>query len=96
MGQACQSDPLRRVAKQLGLAASTVRGIDVRYLQLWAQGRRRPALRQMGVGEIYLGRKQKFLTVVTNLATGEPLWFGREGKQKTSDGFFEKHLSAFQ
>jgi transposase len=50
----------------------------------------------MGVDEIYLGKKQKFLTVVTNLETGEPLWFGRERKKETLDEFFEKYLSAFQ
>jgi hypothetical protein len=49
-----------------------------------------------GVDEIYLGKKQKFLRVVTNLETGEPLWFGRERKKETLDEFFEKHLSAFQ
>ncbi|MGA7928550.1 MAG: transposase, partial [Candidatus Sulfotelmatobacter sp.] len=96
VGQACESAAVRRVARQFGLAASTVRAIDLRYLQRWAQGRRRPALRQMGVDEIYLGKKQKFLTVVTNLETGEPLWFGRERKKETLDEFFEKHLSAFQ
>src|SRR5262249_57433795 len=50
----------------------------------------------MGVDEIDLGKRQKFLTVVTNLETGEPLWFGRERKQEMLDEFFEKHLSAFQ
>src|SRR6266705_6798652 len=54
-----------------------VRAIDLRYLQRWAEGRRRPALRQMGVDEIFLGEKQKFLTDVTNLETGEPLCCGR-------------------
>jgi transposase len=47
----------------------------------------------MGVDEIFLGKKQKFLTVVTNLETGEPLWFGRERTKETLDEFFEKHLS---
>jgi len=96
VGQACESAALRRVGRQFGLAASTVRAIDLRYLRRWAQGRRRPALRQMGVDEIYLGKKQKFLTVVTNLESGEPLWFGRERKKETLDEFFAKHLSAFQ
>ena len=50
----------------------------------------------MRVDEIYLGKKQKFLTVVTNLETGEPLWFGGERKKETLDEFFEKHRSAFQ
>ena len=41
------------------------------------------ALRQMGVDEIYLGKQQKFLTVVNSLQTDEPLWIGRERKQAT-------------
>ena len=96
VGLACESAAVRRVARQFGLASSTVRAIDLRYLSRWAKERRKPALRQMGVDEIYLGKKQKFLTVVSNLETGEPLWFGRERKKQTLDEFFEKHLSAFQ
>jgi transposase len=96
VGLACESAPVRRVARQFGLAASTVRAIDLRYLKRWAAARRKPALRQMGIDEIHLGKKQKFLTVVTNLETGEPLWFGRERKKETLDEFFEKQVSAFQ
>jgi transposase len=96
VGLACESAAVRRVARQFGLASSTVRAIDVRYLKRWAQSRRKPALRQMGVDEIYLGKKQQFLTVVCNLNTGEPLWFGRERKKETLDEFFETQLSAFQ
>jgi len=96
VGQACESAAARRVAWQFGLAATTVRGIDLRYLERWAATRRKPALKQMGVDEIYLGKKQKFVTVVCNLETGEPLWFGRERKKETLDEFFEKELSARQ
>lgn len=96
VGQACESSAARRVARQFGLAGSTVRGIDLRYLERWEAARRKPTLRQMGVDEIYLGKKQKFLTVVSNLETGEPLWFGRERKKETLDEFFEKELSARQ
>src|ERR1700732_3630904 len=53
VGRACESAPVRRVARQFGLAASTVRAIYLRYLQRWVQGRRRPALRQLGVDEIF-------------------------------------------
>src|SRR6202162_2422932 len=96
VGQACESAAARRVAHQFGLAASTVRAIDLRYLKRWAAARRKPALRQMGVDEIHLGKKQKFLTVVCNLETGEPVWFGRERKKETLDEFFEQQLSGFQ
>ena len=87
---------MRRVARQFGLSPSTVRAIDLRYLKRWAASRRKPALRQMGIDEMYLGKKQQFLTVVSNLETGEPLWFGRERKKETLDEFFEQHLSGFQ
>jgi transposase len=96
VGLACESAAARRVAKQFGLAESTVRSIDLRYLERWAAARRKPALRQMGVDEIYLGKKQKFLTVVSNLETGEPQWFGRERKKETLDEFFEQELSVRQ
>ncbi len=96
VGQACENAAARRVAKHFGLAESTVRGIDLRYLERWSASRRKPALRQMGVDEIHLGKKQKFLTVVSNLDTGEPLWFGRERKKETLDEFFQTELSAGQ
>ena len=96
VGRACESAAARQVARQLGLAASTVRAIDLRYLERWSAGRRKSALRQMGVDEIYLGKKQKFMTVVSNLETVEPLWMGRERKKETLDEFFRTQLSAKQ
>jgi transposase len=96
VGLACESAPARRVARQFGLAESTVRAIDLRYLERWDRARRKPALRQMGVDEIHLGKKQKFLTVVCNLETAEPLWFGRERKKETLDEYFRTVLSGRQ
>jgi transposase len=96
VGQACESAAARQVARRFGLAESTVRAIDRRYLERWAASRRRPALRQMGVDEIYLGKKLKFLTVVCNLETAEPVWFGQERKKETLDGFFQEELSTAQ
>ncbi len=93
---ACEMASARQVARQFRLAASTVRAIDLRFLERWNASRRLPALRQMGVDEIYLGKKQKFLSVVSNLETGEPLWFGRERKKESLDGFFQAELSARQ
>jgi transposase len=96
VGLACEMASARQVGRQFGLAASTVRSIDLRYLERWNASRRTPALRQMGVDEIYVGQKQKFLSVVCNLETGEPLWFGRERKKESLDGFFQTELSARQ
>ena len=93
VGLACEAAAARQVTRQFGLAASTVRAIDLRYLESWAKQRKKPALRQIGVDEIYLGKAQKFLTVVSNLETGEPLWFGPERKQATLDEFFRAQLT---
>ncbi len=96
VGLACESASARQVARQFRLAASTVRAIDLRYLERWSAMRKMPALARMGVDEIYLGKKQKFITVVSNLETGEPLWFGQERKKETLDEFFTSQLSSRQ
>lgn len=96
VGLACEGAPARHVARQLGLPASTVRAIDLRYLERWDASRRKPPLRRMGVDEIHLGKKQKFLTVVCNLETAEPLWLGQDRKKATLDEFFQTELSARQ
>jgi transposase len=93
---ACESASVRQVARQFRLAASTVRAIDLRYLQRWSAVRRKDPLVQMGVDEIYFGKQMKFITVVSNLDTGEPLWFGQDRKQETLDEFFRTQLSATQ
>ncbi len=95
IGQACESAPVRQVARRFRLAASTVRAIDLRYLERWQAGRKKPVLRQIGIDEIHLGKKTKFATVVSDLETGEPIWMGRERKQETLDRFFGE-LSAFR
>jgi len=50
----------------------------------------------MGVDEIYFGKQMKFITVVSNLETGEPLWFGQDRKQETLDEFFRIQLKESQ
>jgi transposase len=89
VGLACEMASARQVSRQFGLSASTVRAIDLRYLERWDASRRKPALRYMGADEIYLGKKQKFLTVVCNLETTEPLWLKSERKKESLDGFFQ-------
>ena len=73
-----------------------MRAIDLRVLERWNAQRKKPALHQMGVDEIFLGKRTKFVTVVSNLETGEPLWFGLERKKETLDEFFRTELSARQ
>jgi transposase len=96
VGRACEGAAAAHVARRLGMAASTVRAIDLRYLERWAAGRKKPKLKQMGVDEIYLGKKRKFITVVSNLELSEPVWFGKERKRETLDEFFTTQLTRRQ
>jgi transposase len=50
----------------------------------------------MGVDELYRGKKDKFVTVVCNLETAEPLWFGKERKKETLDEYFRTELTSRQ
>ena len=96
VGQSCESAAARQVARRMGLAQSTVRGIDLRYLERCEASRRKPPLRHMGVDELYQGKRDKFLTVVCHLETAEPLWFGKERKKETLDEYFRTELTSRQ
>src|SRR6202049_5178044 len=96
VGLGCESASVRQVGRQCRLDAGAVRSIDLRYLKRWSATRRKDPLAQMGVDEIYFGKQMKFITVVSNLETGEPLWFGEDRKQETLDEFFPTQLSATQ
>src|SRR6266705_2716449 len=94
VAQACEAAAVSRVATQRGLPPVTVRRMDKRVLRRWAAQRSRTPLHYLGVDEIFLDKTVKFLTVVSDLETGEPLWVGRERKQDTLDRFFAEALPA--
>jgi transposase len=95
VGLACERASVRQVARQFGLVASIVRAIDLWYLERWSARRRKGRLEQLGVDEIYFGKQMKFITVVSNLETGEPLWFGQDRQQEPSMSFSEPHWGKF-
>jgi transposase len=74
------SMPVMHVAAIHGLDWSTVRSAEGQALARWNATRAEIPLRQVGIDEKFLGRRSKrkdrFVTIVSNLATGEPLWIG--------------------
>ena len=84
------SMPLSHVATKYGLSWHTVRRAEVAAIERWERTRPPVPLRQGGVDEKWLGRrhkrKEKFVTIVSNLETGEPLWigYGRDAATLTS------------
>jgi len=82
------SMPIAHVAALHGLDWATVRRAEDTALERWQQTRPPVRLRMVGVDEKYLGRRaknrpEKFVTIVSNLETGEPLWIGPGRRQET-------------
>lgn len=74
------SMPVLHVAAIHGLSWATVRRAEQRALERWQASRPKRALRHVGVDEKFLGRRNrlesKFVTIVSDLDTGEPIWIG--------------------
>ena len=74
------SMPLIHVAAKYGLTWGVVRRSEGAALTRWMAGRKEPPLVRVGLDEKWLGRRhgrdEKFVTIVSNLDTGEPIWIG--------------------
>jgi transposase len=74
------SMPVMHVAALHGLSWLTVRRAEEHALARWEQTRPPVPLSDVGVDEKWLGRRNKledkFITIVSNLQTGEPVWIG--------------------
>jgi len=74
------SMPVMHVAALHGLSWLTVRRAEERALERWELTRPVVPLRQVGIDEKWLGRRHKlehkYVTIVSNLETGEPVWMG--------------------
>lgn len=85
------SMPVMHVAALHGLSWLTVRRAEQRAIERWEATRPVVPLRQVGVDEKWLGRRHrlehKFVTIVSNLETGEPVWIGKGRSQLTLQGW---------
>ncbi|HKN67467.1 MAG TPA: ISL3 family transposase [Gemmatimonadaceae bacterium] len=74
------SMPVMHVAALHGLSWATVRRAEQRALERWDASRPPRVLRHVGIDEKFLGRRnqldEKFVTIVSDLETGEPIWIG--------------------
>lgn len=85
------SMPVMHVAELHGLSWSTVRRAEGEALARWDATRTEPPLRHVGVDEKYLGRRNKlpydFVTIVSNIETGEPIWIGPNRSKETLEAW---------
>ena len=74
-------------ASMHGLSWGSVQRAEHASLLRWEASRTEPLLRLVGIDEKYLGRRgkwpERFVTIVSNLATGEPVWWGFGRREET-------------
>jgi len=79
--------PVMHVAALHGLSWRTVRRAEGAALARWDATRPRSPLEMVGLDEKWLGRRHKrdykYVTIVSNLATGEPIWIGANRREET-------------
>jgi transposase len=83
----CASMPTSHVAAMHGLSWATVQRAEDHALERWEKTRPDTPLEQVGLDEKWLGRRHqndhKFVSIISNLATGEPIWMG-EGRDEAA------------
>lgn len=74
------SMPLTHVSVKYAMSWHTVRRAELNAIQRWERTQPPELVVQVGVDEKWLGRrhklKDKFITIVSNLQTGTPIWIG--------------------
>lgn len=77
------SMPTQHVAVLNGVSWHTVRRAERAAYERWDATREPAVLKMVGIDEKYLGRRAKklhgakFVTIISNLETGEPIWIGK-------------------
>ena len=83
----CASMPTSHVAALHGLSWATVHRAEDHAIARWEKTRPTVPLVQLGMDEKWLGRRHKrdhkYVTIISNLATGEPLWIGQGRDEAT-------------
>lgn len=91
VGRRCRSSTIKDVAKELRLDWSTVKALEMQYMQ--AQLRRHPPRRPkiIGIDEVSLRKGHVYRIVVSDLERHRPIWFGGEDRSEESlDKFFKE------
>lgn len=85
------SMPVMHVAAQHGMSWSAVHRAEAAALARWHATRPAVPLHHVGIDEKFLGRRnqrdQRFVTIVSNLETGEPVWIGPGRDKETLEGW---------
>ncbi len=84
----CQAASLQEVARRTGLSWDTIKSIHKSWLGRRYRKISLKKVRYLGIDELYLGRKSKYITLVTDLESGQILHIGQGKGQEALVGFW--------
>ncbi len=99
VGRACEGGSGIAVGRQFGLSARQVLRIDKRYLQRWAEKRKKAPLRHMGVDEIFTSARRRSSSrwsAIWKRASLSGVPAAKERKEETLDEYFRRELNKRQ
>lgn len=86
----CQVASIQDVAALTGLSWDTVKEIHKRHLRRKYKTPKLKKVRYLGIDEIYLGKKRKFVTLVLDLESGRVIHIGQGKGKKALEGFWRR------
>jgi len=84
----CKDSPVKAVAARHNLGWGTVKSIDRELIELGLSKRNLSGLRRLGIDEVAMAKRHRYLTVVTDLRARKVVWVGEGRKSRNLAGFF--------
>ncbi|MFC1636964.1 ISL3 family transposase [Planctomycetota bacterium] len=86
----CRVASIQDVAELTGLGWDTVKEIHKRHLRRKYKSFNLKNVRYLGIDEVYLGKKRKYITIVLDLRTGRVIHMGRGKGKDALKGFWKR------
>ncbi len=88
----CKHSPVKAVAARHNLSWGTVKSIDKELIELRLSKRTLSGLRRLGIDEVAMAKRHRYLTVVTDLVERKVVWVGEGRKSRNLAGVHHKFL----
>ena len=85
----CKDSSVKAVADEHNLSWGTVKNIDKELIEFGLAKRDLSGLRRLGIDEVAMAKRQRYLTVVTDLRARKVVWVGEGRKSRNLAGFFK-------
>jgi len=87
--QECKASPVKAVAERHRLSWDTVKSIDRELIEHRLAKRNLKGIKQLGIDEVAMAKRHRYLTVVSDLRARKVIWVGEGRKSRSLARFFK-------